>query len=247
MSLPTAYTFETADAIKYGVDCAIVLHAIRFWLEKNKANDKHFYDGRYWTYNSKQAWADLFPFFSATQVRRILDKLVEKKVLVTGNYNSQKFDRTLWYAFADTGTLDEANLPNGRVESDSPIPDNIPNNIPDNKKEQTPKKEFLVLDTYDLGKYECLRPCLTEWVEYKATVHKDKYRAKYFGKTVKDLWDMSDGNVNIAQRMIDKAISCNWKGFHKLNKDEIPEDADIPDKPISAEEALERAKRLGLC
>lgn len=129
-----SYVFDTEDAMKYGVDSAVVLHAIKFWIEKNKVNNRHFHDGRYWTYNSKRAWAELFPFFSATQVRRILDKLVDQGVLITGNYNEQKFDRTLWYALGEPEQVHEADSTQPLGKIDSPIPDSIPDNIPDKDK-----------------------------------------------------------------------------------------------------------------
>lgn len=129
-----SYVFDADDAIKYGLDAAVVLHAIKFWIEKNQANGSHFYDGHYWTYNSKRAWAELFPFFTERQVRRILDNLVEQGVLITGNYNAQAFDRTLWYALDQTVQSISPNPANGLAENGSPIPDSIPDNIPDKDK-----------------------------------------------------------------------------------------------------------------
>ena len=47
------YSFDTKEAMEHGVNEAIIIANIRFWVQKNKANDKHFYEGRTWTYNSK--------------------------------------------------------------------------------------------------------------------------------------------------------------------------------------------------
>ncbi|HFR3539197.1 TPA: hypothetical protein ACHVCJ_001740 [Streptococcus suis] len=35
---------------RIGLNEAIVLQQINFWLEVNKQNGKNFHDGRYWTY-----------------------------------------------------------------------------------------------------------------------------------------------------------------------------------------------------
>lgn len=99
--------FNDKDAVKYGVDEAIIIQNIRFWLQKNRANGKHFHDGRYWTYNSKPAFAKLFPFWSEKQIRRILDSLRKQEVLVVHNYNPNPYDKTLWYSFADQSMIDE--------------------------------------------------------------------------------------------------------------------------------------------
>lgn len=97
------YGFDTEIAEQYGVDEAIMLQNFAFWIEKNMANDKHFHDGRYWTYNSHKAMASLFPFWSEKQIRRIIDNLIEKGLITKGNYNELKYDQTKWYALTDLG------------------------------------------------------------------------------------------------------------------------------------------------
>ena len=50
------YNFDIAIAQELGVSAAIVVQNLQFWIKKNEANDKHFHDGRYWTFNSIKAW-----------------------------------------------------------------------------------------------------------------------------------------------------------------------------------------------
>ena len=40
----TTHHFDIRDANEYGINAAILLHNIRFWIAKNKANEKHLYD-----------------------------------------------------------------------------------------------------------------------------------------------------------------------------------------------------------
>lgn len=96
------YQFDTDLATEYGVDEAIMITNLAFWIRKNEANGKHFHDGRFWTYNSAEAFTKLFPFWSSGQIRRILTSLKDKGVLLTGNYNQSQYDRTTWYAFSDS-------------------------------------------------------------------------------------------------------------------------------------------------
>lgn len=95
------FCFESEDAKVYGINAAIILYNIKFWILKNKANNVHFHDGHYWTYNSVRAWEELFPFLTKKQIRTALDILLRDGVLIQGNYNSIAFDRTRWFAFAD--------------------------------------------------------------------------------------------------------------------------------------------------
>jgi DNA-binding HxlR family transcriptional regulator len=95
------HSFNTEIAKKYGVVEAILLNYFAFWLTKNKANNQHLHDGRYWTYNSIKAFAKMFDYLTEKQLRRVLGKLKAEGLIVTGNYNSNPYDRSLWYALTD--------------------------------------------------------------------------------------------------------------------------------------------------
>lgn len=97
------HTFESDIAVKYGVNAAILLQNLRFWIEKNAANEKHFYDGYYWTYNSIKAFEGMFPYMSTRQIRTALDKLENEGIIISGNYNTSTYDRTKWYALTEVG------------------------------------------------------------------------------------------------------------------------------------------------
>lgn len=92
------HLFETEDAEKYGVTAAVLLYNIRHWCEKNAANDKHYHEGQFWTYNSVKAFEELFPYLTAKQIRTALEKLEECGAIKTGNFNDSKYDRTMWYS-----------------------------------------------------------------------------------------------------------------------------------------------------
>lgn len=127
------YSFDIEDAEKYGVNEAIMLSNIKFWLRKNLANDVNIHDDNVWTYNSKRAFSKLFKFWTEKQVKRILSSLVEQGVLVTGNYNKSAYDRTLWYALKHPellqithetiGTTDWTKRANQLDQKGQPIPD----------------------------------------------------------------------------------------------------------------------------
>ena len=44
------HIFDVNIAKEYGIEIAILLENMNFWLEKNRANNTNFFDGRYWTY-----------------------------------------------------------------------------------------------------------------------------------------------------------------------------------------------------
>ena len=95
--------FNTDIAKDFGIEEAIILHSIFFWLSKNASNNKHFYDGLYWFYNSKKAFVEMFPYMNETKIFRLLKNLEEKGIIAKGNYSKDKWDKTNWYALTKNG------------------------------------------------------------------------------------------------------------------------------------------------
>lgn len=95
------FHFNAELAKQYGVDGAIFLHCMAFWVAKNRANGRHYHEGRYWTYNTLEALSKLFPFWSRRQLERIINGLKEAGALLAGNFSEDRTDRTRWYALAD--------------------------------------------------------------------------------------------------------------------------------------------------
>lgn len=97
------HCFDTELAKEYGLVEALILQHLQYWIAKNEANQRNYYDGRYWTYNSNKAYQELFPYLSKRKIEYALDKLIKAGIIMVGNYNSNPYDRTLWYAFTDFG------------------------------------------------------------------------------------------------------------------------------------------------
>lgn len=140
------HTFDIDIAKEYGPIEAILLDSIYYWIEHNKANDRHFYDGKYWTYNSIKAFEKLFPYLSTKRIRTALSKLKEYDLIEAGNYNKLSYDRTLWYALTEKAKglcqKGKTNCPTGQMElperasriapQGEPIPTNYPTNYTTN-------------------------------------------------------------------------------------------------------------------
>jgi hypothetical protein len=136
MSLEHHFSPEIAKI--YGVDIAIFLHNIAYWVQKNLANDLHFHEKRYWTYNTLDAFTIIFPYWSRRQIERIINNSLKKGILLKGNFNKTKYDRKGWYALTDmshkllnipisrNGEMEITKRGNGNHQTVTPIADNKP-------------------------------------------------------------------------------------------------------------------------
>ncbi len=106
MSSISYHNMNVAVANDFGMVAALIFENILYWVEKNRANDRNYRDGYYWTYNSRAAMQELFPYLTVRQLRTALDKLEEGGMIVTtSKYNKTNIDRTLWYAITEKGYM----------------------------------------------------------------------------------------------------------------------------------------------
>jgi hypothetical protein len=98
------HCFNTEIASDLGVNGAVFIQNLAFWIEQNSANHRHFYEGTYWTYNTAEALLRLFPYFSKDQLRTVIQKAIDKGYMKKGNFNKSSYDRTLWYSLTEKAT-----------------------------------------------------------------------------------------------------------------------------------------------
>lgn len=229
------HSFDIDIAKKYGIPSAILLKHLQFWIAKNKANETNYNDGCYWTYNSKKAFAELFPYMTARQIDYALQKLIDAGLVITGNYNKVAYDRTLWYAITKKGysilqncEMDETKLGNGNPEIVQPIPykytDTLPNRNTDKKKER--KKESksgsfdrLIAD-YAKGNAEIVE-LLLEWLK----VRKAKRAAmtdKSIELNLRKLDALASESGMTVPEYLREVICRGWQAFYPIKTYQQP-------------------------
>lgn len=103
-----------------GLNQALFLQQVQFWLYVNKKNGRNLRDGRYWTYNTFEAWQrEQFPFWSVSTLKRIVAKLERSGVLLTTTkYNKAGYDNTKWYSI-DRDRLEQV-IVSGELSESTP-------------------------------------------------------------------------------------------------------------------------------
>ena len=137
----THHSFDTKTARLYGIQEAILIHHMLHWVKYNQRLNRNFIDGRTWTYQTLEEIANHFPYLSKSQVFDTLEKLCLGRnrksknkgldfepVLLKGDYNKNKYDRTIWYSFVceekweiPKCILGNPNIDKQRVSEENPM------------------------------------------------------------------------------------------------------------------------------
>lgn len=114
------HSFDVGLAEKYGVEKAVLIGAIAHWVAYNKAAGSNFYNGKYWTYNTAEAFTRMMPYWSANKIQKMLIWAENEGILISDNFNDTKFNRTKWYSISDDFEYLLAlyvKQPNGEIQS----------------------------------------------------------------------------------------------------------------------------------
>lgn len=95
------HAFNVSLASKIGLVEAIILQHFYYWHQGNKNNESMIKDGRVWVFRSISQIVEDYPYLSPNKVRGVIERLEESKLIIKGNYNTDKFKRACWYSLSD--------------------------------------------------------------------------------------------------------------------------------------------------
>ena len=116
-------------------DEAIVLQQLHYWLSRTNNIQS---DGHKWVYNSMADWLKQFPWIkSRSTLSRYFDDLEKRGLVVIGNFNKAKFDKTKWYRIDYDALSDlEQRLYQNESTSDSELDNGVTQNDTTNASKQ---------------------------------------------------------------------------------------------------------------
>lgn len=95
------YEIHCGIAKKCGVHAALLMDYIRIeTIENDCAFNAQAHS---WERISEKDFIEQFPFMSSRQISYAIKKLIDNNLIITGNFNESKFDKTLWYSLTDYG------------------------------------------------------------------------------------------------------------------------------------------------
>ncbi len=149
-------------ASKIGLNEAVIIQQIHYWIMQNKRQKKNYYNNKWWTYNTLEEWRDeTFFFWSLSTVKRTFKKLEKEGLLIVGNYNRKAYDRTKWYTIDYEKLEERCNNSIGQLDTMEEV--NMNQSIPKTKQRLTTEitqplvvvekiKSYFNLDDNDIKK-----------------------------------------------------------------------------------------------
>lgn len=187
-----------------GINEAIILQQIHYWLERSN----NIHDGYRWVYNSIKDWNEQFKWLSEPTLKRKFKSLEDQGLLITGNYNKKKFDKTKWYRI-DYNLLNE--MGQRLYQNDTTIVSNCTNGKYQNDLTNTRDYTENNTDTYNSNEFD-----YNEFIEwFNKLADKDLKNTEINRQYIKDL--LNDGYtkedlVNVIEYKVNE-----WKDSEKMN------------------------------
>ena len=254
------HQFNVELATKVGVEKAVIIHNMYFWINHNAKNKKNVYDGSVWTYNSSSAFGKLFPYLKDRTISRYLLELEKDGYLKTGNYNDNTFDKTKWYSFTDNFLeelknigfdiedilisqnmyTDTHKMANRSTDNGEPIPDSKHTDEKQEDKEERDKSLSKKDERYDANAdfsyvdapYAAI---WQEWLDYKKEIKKQYKTQRGAESQYKVLIKYANNNPILANAIVKISIEHSWDGIFPLSDKQMAFFLS-PKSPYSVEE-----------
>jgi len=216
MKKSISYNFDVDDAVKYGVDEAIILSNIRYWVFTNQAKNHNFKLGKYWTYNSAEALTRLYPFWTRRKIARLLQRLEASGAIISSK-DTEGGDQTKWYTTNDNKPLvnsDQRALDNSDqplVNSDQSVYKQLKNTIVKQRGEPIKESEINQIDGFNkhLSENPAFAIAWSDWIEYRKARRKPMsvHASNRLKKT------LNKHTVQECIEAIDTSIQSDWSGL----------------------------------
>lgn len=95
------YSFDTQLAKECGVEAAILYNDIVHWISFNAQHEYVHKEGKVWSFSTYKQIADRIEFLTERQVKYAMEKLIDKGLIIKGNFNPNVFDKTSWFTISD--------------------------------------------------------------------------------------------------------------------------------------------------
>lgn len=97
-------SFDNNVAKEFGIDNAIIIHLIHFFVWQNNKVGRNVSDGKVWECFTIAALRSFLPFWTESKIASILHQLAYDGLIFTQNIVNEHGENTMWFALSDKVT-----------------------------------------------------------------------------------------------------------------------------------------------
>lgn len=237
--------FDVELAVNFGLNNAIFLQDLAFWIEFNRNRQKAYRDGRYWTYSTLEELVQRHPYWTKNQIRHIIDVCKKNGWILIEHYDKVSYNQRNWYSICDS-VMDCLTCKSSEKESHNDMQKNThrseiihtsyneedylmnsdnKNYIPPTPQgERKQKRTSLEIPSQsETGFSDAMQEVFETWLQYKKE-KKQTYQPTGLKSLVKKLKSYVEqyGEVSVID-MLEQAIAAGysgpvWERLGKVNK-----------------------------
>lgn len=254
------FIFDADVADEIGLNGAIILNNIAYWVGRNAANGINFHDGCYWTFNSLEAFQKMFHFWSERTIQRTLHSLENDGYIQSGCYNKDPRDLTKWYTVTEKGwkilpvsDVTKAKHGHGQVVKEaltscqgapcqSAKPTNIQNKLAKDTTKKNTRAGARVAVPFDHPSPELLE-AWNGFVEYRKSI-RTPLNERAATLTANKLEKYAPGDDAKKAALLNQSVERGWKGIYPLDSDKRKRGSKRYGETQTVEEMYEEAQEI---
>lgn len=194
-------SFDTGYAIAYGVDEAIMIRNLQFFITMNANRGHNFKEGRFWSYDKLNDFPKHFPYWTIKQVRRVISSLIKQDVIIKGSFNNSWSDRTSWYAFKDENKFIKHTMPPELIPAETP-------DLPKRANDKCPNEQLTFAQMGNSINDTTLSSTLSHSSSLKVSEDQSSFPAKAGEKRKKISSDFSEEIKQLADAVIGAIVAA---------------------------------------
>ena len=192
---------------EYGVVEAIIIQQIRNWTAYNErqGSQPHYKDNEWWCRGTMKFWSEMIGISEKTIYKKF-KSLEEDGIIISGQYNKMKLDRTKWYRINPSLQMGKSITPN-RVNDNYPI--GVNGTTPSEEMSFPPLEGTI---PYDMNVMNM------NYIPFNTLLEKFNYPKDRSNRYIKDMWDnYSDEEKKTIISKADEFIQYTNKKGYKPN------------------------------
>lgn len=95
------FSYSKSLAAEIGLNNAIFVQDIAYWIKYNETQGAGYADGRWWSFSTYDKICERHPYWTKRQIQKIIKDCKDNGWILVGQYDKNPYNHTNWYTLSD--------------------------------------------------------------------------------------------------------------------------------------------------